>query len=81
MIMFTASPYPGEYQGRGNPGVGLKGEETAKKIQLLMKNIYTASPLPGEYQGRGKQGGLPKGEETAMIPQRVIFILLEGKNR
>ena len=72
--MFTASPNPGEYQRRGNPGVGLMGEETALMTLPQMKNIYTASPLPGEYQGRGKQGGLLKGEETAMIPQMEISI-------
>ena len=74
IIIFTASPNPGEYQRRGNPGVGPMGEETAIRNLPQMKIIYTASPLPGEYQGRGNQGGLLGGEETAMIPQMETFI-------
>ena len=73
MKIYTASPEPGEYKGRENPGVSQEGEETAMILIMIMK-VYTASPHPGKYQGRGNQGDSLKGEGTAMTQLMGIFI-------
>ena len=75
--IYTASPQPGEYQRRGNPGILKWGEETAMMMMIIVKimRIYTASPKPGEYQGRGNPGVCQKGEETAIM----ILLLMKMK--
>ena len=75
MKIYTASPKPGEYQGRENPGVYQEGEETAMILLLMIMKVYTASPHPGKYQRRGNQGVSLEGEETAMTQLMGIFIL------
>ena len=77
VLIYTASPHPGEYQRRGNPGVPQEGEETAMTAMILQMKvqIYTASPHPGKYQRRGNLGDLQEGEETAMTQLMEIFTL------
>ena len=73
MRIYTASPKPGEYQGRENPGVYQEGEETAMMLLLMIMKVYTASPNPGEYQRRGNHGASLEGEETVMTQLMGIF--------
>ena len=61
-MIYTASPPPGEYQRRGNPGKQKWGEETALKTMI---KVYTASLNPGKYQRGGKPGVGLMREETA----------------
>ena len=75
--IYTASPQPGEYQRRGNPGIPKWGEETAMMMMMNTKimKIYTASPKPGEYQRRGNPGVCQKGEETATVILLMMMII------
>ena len=72
--VFTASPPPGEYQGRGNPGKQKWGEETAAQVRMI--KVYTASLNPGEYQGGGNPGAILLREETASLILLMLLMIL-----